>query len=239
LILSLSLSSIANRLPHGRVRWTKVDFCGYLATGHRTPWKRKRPDITVWINGYDGDRPILGVHCRRREYDPLQVKDWIYGQLGLTWKPKRRKPAPVPPFAITNQFFGETLKVCRYRAALGVQITREHFLLLVNDLRPTNDQRREWAGLYAWEFDIGPDVLKEALAARHRTYEADERARILGVTYAERQHLGLRRTGSIDLDKEARERARRDRYNAKRRTKRAQKRVISSRVSISTQHSGR
>jgi hypothetical protein len=41
------------------------------------------------------------------------------------------------------------------------------------------------------------------------------------VTYELRQRLGLRRTGSIDVDKEARERARRDRYNAKRRARRA------------------
>jgi len=41
------------------------------------------------------------------------------------------------------------------------------------------------------------------------------------MTYAERMQLTLRRTGSIDVDKQGRERARRDRDNAKRRAMRA------------------
>jgi hypothetical protein len=43
------------------------------------------------------------------------------------------------------------------------------------------------------------------------------------MTYAERQLLGLHRTGAIDVDKEGRERTRRDRYNAKRIVKRAKR----------------
>jgi len=33
-----------------------------------------------------------------------------------------------------------------------------------------------------------------------RNYTADERAKVLGMTYAERQLLRLRRTGAIDVD---------------------------------------
>jgi hypothetical protein len=64
-------------------------------------------------------------------------------------------------------------------------------------------------------------AVEQALKARHRTYTAAERAKLFNVTYELRQRLGLRRTGSIDVDKEGRERARRDRYNAKRRALRA------------------
>jgi hypothetical protein len=60
-------------------------------------------------------------------------------------------------------------------------------------------------------------------SARH--YTADERAKIFNLTYRERQQLQLRRTGSIDVDKAGRERARRDRYNAKRRAARAAARM--------------
>ena len=50
---------------------------------------------------------------------------------------------------------------------------------------------------------------------------ADERARMLNVPYALRQHLALHRTGAVDMDKEARLRATADRRNAKKRAKTA------------------
>ncbi len=69
---------------------------------------------------------------------------------------------------------------------------------------------------YGEQFGIDPALIERALATKHRCCKADERARIWGLTYAERQLLGLRTTGSIDVDKAGRERARRDRYNIKR-----------------------
>src|SRR5262249_32547215 len=85
--------------------------------------------------------------------------------------------------------------------------------------------RATFAELCRLDFDFDQETLEQALNARHRTYTADERAKIFNLTYAERQHLALRRTGSIDVDKEGRERARRDRYNAKRRADRAELRA--------------
>ena len=44
---------------------------------------------------------------------------------------------------------------------------------------------------------------KDCRGRRHkgpRNYTADERAKVLGMTYAERQLLRLRRTGAIDVD---------------------------------------
>src|SRR5262249_47768926 len=148
----------------------------------------------------------------------LEIKDEIKRRLGLAWKPKPKSGLP-PPFKIRNQFFGETLQWCRYK---GV-IAPEWFNLLINDLRPRGTHDRQRWGLahyYGKEFGISPEAVDEALASPHRTFKADERGRILGVTYAERQLLGLRPTGCIDVDKEERERARRDRYNIKRRVKR-------------------
>src|SRR5262249_16953831 len=85
--------------------------------------------------------------------------------------------------------------------------------------------RATFAELCRLDFGFDRETLAKALEERHRTYTADERAAIFNMTYAERQHLALRRTGSIDLDKEGRERARRDRYNAKRRAERAELRA--------------
>jgi hypothetical protein len=91
--------------------------------------------------------------------------------------------------------------------------------LLINDLRLRGDTKD--ATKYASEFGFGPGDLDLCMAATPRHYTADERAKILNLTYRDRQELGLRRTGSVDVDKAGRERARRDRYNAKRRASRA------------------
>jgi hypothetical protein len=77
------------------------------------------------------------------------------------------------------------------------------------------------------QFGIPASVADEVIATiKSRNYSAGERAAILGVAYAERQRLKLRRTGAIDLDREGRERLRRDRYNAKRKAERAEKRRV-------------
>jgi hypothetical protein len=208
----LSLSNIANCLPRGRVRGDVVDFVPPSASRHKG-WKRKRRTATVFLQG---DKDIY-VHCRHPDDDPIRIKDELKKRLGIGWKPKARKPAPIPPFWVRNQFLGETLKVCRDRE----RITPEQFNLIINDLRPTDEERKSFARYYGLEFGIDPEAVEKALTIHHRTYDADERAKILNLTYADRQRLGLRRTGSIDVDKQGRERARRDRENAKRRAQTA------------------
>jgi len=114
------------------------------------------------------------------------------------------------------------LKVCRHRKP-----TIESLGLLVNDLRPIDEPTKTWARWYGSELGFAPAVIEQAISSfKHRTYTADERAKILGVPYAKRQLLRLRRTGSIDVDKAGRERARRDRGNAARREKTAAERVV-------------
>jgi hypothetical protein len=105
------------------------------------------------------------------------------------------------------------------------------FALLINDLRLRGDARD--ALKYVREFGLSMADLEQCMRATLRHYTADQRAKILNLTYAERQRLGLRRTGSIDLDKAGRERARRDRYNAKRRAAHASARRAG--VNISSQ----
>ncbi|WP_147407826.1 hypothetical protein [Rhodopseudomonas palustris] len=168
----------------------------------------------VFINGDE-----IGVKVFRDGVDVIAIKDYVRRACGMdAWAPKRRKPTPRPavPHAVRNHFFGETLAVCRLRR----RIAPDHFALLINDLRLRGDAGRE-ALKYAREFGFGPADLERCMGATPRHYTADERAKILNLTFAERQHLGLRRTGSIDVDKAGRERARRDRYNAKRRAARA------------------
>jgi hypothetical protein len=55
-----------------------VAICGPFALNHKNKWKRKKPDILVFINGYyRSGNPIIGVDCYRPEYDPRQVIAWI------------------------------------------------------------------------------------------------------------------------------------------------------------------
>jgi hypothetical protein len=63
--------------------------------------------------------------------------------------------------------------------------------------------------------------MDHCMQADPRLLKADQRAEIFKLRYAERQALKLRRTGSVDVDKAGRERARRERWNAKRQAKRA------------------
>ena len=203
-----SLQSIAaalgGRVIRGRIPHVAAPFPG-----------RKKHDrsMHVFINGED-----IGVHIFRDGVDAIAIKDHVRRVCGLpAWQPRRRKPKPkaAVPLAVRNHFFGETLAVCRLRR----KIPDEHFALLINDLRLRCDAKD--AIKYSSEFGFSAAEIEQCLSATPRHYTADERAKILNLTYAERQQLGLRRTGSIDVDKAGRERARRDRYNAKRRATRA------------------
>ena len=82
-------------------------------------------------------------------------------------------------------FFAETLNVLRYWKHLGKPVTAEQFNLLINDLRPKDETAKMWARWYASEFGF-----EGFTYTKHQTYSADQRAKILGVTYADRQWLG-------------------------------------------------
>jgi hypothetical protein len=82
-------------------------------------------------------------------------------------------------------FFAETLNVLRYWKHLGKAVTAEQFNLLINDLRPKDETAKMWARWYASEFGF-----EGFTYTKHQTYSADQRAKILGVTYADRQWLG-------------------------------------------------
>lgn len=185
------------------------------------PWKGKRKNdrsLHIWIND-DGD---IGVKIFRDDVSWLEAKEYARQLAGLpAWKPRRRKTNPkrAVPFAVRNHFFGETLALCRFRK----KINPEQFALLMNDLRLRGDARD--AVKYVREFGLSMTDLERCMRATPRHYTADERAKILNLTYRERQQLQLRRTGSVDVDKAGRERARRDRYNAKRRAARAAARM--------------
>ena len=207
----LSLNSRPSNLPNGRFRGNKI-VCSGPEAASKKGWKKNRRTLTIYDNGDD-----IGVNCHHPDQDPIACKDWARAHLGLpAWKPRARKPTRDPiPQRERNQFFAETLNVLRYWKYLDKPITAEQFNLLINDLRPKDETTMRWARWYASEFGF------EVTYTKHYTYTADERAKILGVTYAERQWLGLKRTGSIDVDKAGRERARRDRGNAAKRAKRA------------------
>jgi hypothetical protein len=93
-------------------------------------------------------------------------------------------------------------------------ITFEQFALLINDLKNTGSAEKAMG--YARLFDFTKDDL-DSMRPDWRPFDADQRGAIWNLLLADRLRLNLRRTGCIDADKQARERARRDRYNAQRR----------------------
>jgi hypothetical protein len=202
-------AALGGRVVRGRIPHVAAPF----------PGKKKHDrSLHVFVNGDD-----IGVQVFRDGVDPIETKDYVRRVCGLPdWQPKRRKPKPKPavPLSVRNHFFGETLAVCRLRR----KIAPEHLALLINDLRLRGDIGDTVK--YIREYGFGPADLERCMATTPRHYTADERAKILNLTYRERQQLGLRRTGSVDVDKAGRERARRDRYNAKRRATRARARCL-------------
>jgi hypothetical protein len=199
-----SLHDIARRLG-GKVRGGRVVAPG---PGQR-PGDRS---LVVWINA-NGE---IGVHSHRgQDWHLCQV--FVRERCGIApWTPKPKKQAQwQAPRRERNQYVGEDLRIARSRKGM----TFPQFVVLVTDLKNTGSEAQ--AGRYAHEFGFSGAELEQALQAKPRTYTADERAAIFDITYSERMQLGLRRTGSVDVDKQGRERARRDRDNAKRRAKRA------------------
>jgi hypothetical protein len=211
--MMLSLETLARCLG-GRVRGDHVTVPGPEAVGKRG-CKTRRHTVTIYL-AHDGD---IRVNCHHSSHDPIDVKDWVRQTCGLpVWKPTRRGVKSEPSQKVRNQFFQESLRIARNRS----QIDFPQFCLLINDLKNarTSEVLRAGARALADEFEFS-DRLQEALRPLWRKYEADERAAIWRIQQEERLALGLRRTGCVDRDKAGRERDRRDRYNAKRRAKRA------------------
>lgn len=78
-----------------------------------------------------------------------------------------------------------------------------------------------WARVWAPWCSIDEAVrLAARVARRPYKFTADLLAEKVGLTYAERQALGITTIGAIDVGPDERERLRRDRYNAKRKEKR-------------------
>ena len=184
--------------------------------------KRNDRSLSAWVNG---DK--FGLYSHRGD-DWRSLDAHVRNRCGLEpWTPKRQRRAPKPvPFSTRNMFFGETLAICRHRK----RITFDQFGLLINDLKLRGDTQNAIGCARAFGFTTAD--LERAMQAAPRHYTADERAKVFGLTYAERQHLALRRTGSIDVDKAGRERARRDRHNAKRRAARQEARSVKVPASI-------
>jgi hypothetical protein len=204
---SMQLHDIARALD-GRVYKDQV---GAPAPG------RKRNDRSLSVKLLpDGD--IL-VNSHRGE-DWRGLKAYVRQRCGMpAWQPKT-KPVDKQnvPRSVRLQFLSETLKVCRHRP----HVTFDQFKLLINDARLAGVDVEH----YAEEFSFGTHDLERCMSAELAHYDADTRARILNLQYAERMQLGLRRTGSMDVDRAARQRLTADRRNAKKREKRAAARAV-------------
>lgn len=214
-----SLHDVAHALG-GSVRY---DRTGPHVVAPGPGQQRNDRSLSAWVNG---DR--FGLYSHRGD-DWRSLDAHVRDRCGLEpWRPTRPKRVPkTVPFGTRNMFVGESLAICCNRK----HVTSEQFELLINDLRLRDDAMAA-GGQYAREFGFTVAELEAAMQPAPRHYTADERAKIFNLTYAERMRLGLRRTGSIDLDKAGRERARRDRYNAKRRAARQAARAVSALASI-------
>ena len=202
--MPVNLQEVARALG-GRVRGDHVEA--------PSPGQKKRDrSLSVWISGND-----LRVHGHRDDMKWQDLKAYVLDRCGIPKpQPKMKDKAPgVVPFPVRNMFLGETLKICRNRA----RITFEQFALLMNDLRLTGKQANAMA--YAREFGFTAADVERCMRFELQGFTADQRAEIFDLLYAERQALGLRRTGSVDVDKAGRERARCARRNRNRRIKRA------------------
>lgn len=219
----LSLDTIAACLG-GRVRGDRVS-----APGSEAPTKkgarRRRRTLTVWIAPSGSD--IL-VHSHAG-VPWTEAKDFVRAQCGLKpWEPgsgnAASKPAPkkpLPPLAERDQFLAESLRIARHRG----HVTFEQLSLIINDLKnacPADEVERR-AIRYAREFGFTDSDAVEALRPAWRAYNADDRARVFAVSYGLHRLLDLRRTGCVDFGRAERRRLTHQRYNSKRRARRAQK----------------
>jgi len=202
---TLSLDGMASALGGVVVKGDKVTAPGPEAG------KRNRHAVTVWLNS-DGD---IGVNCHEGQ-DPIATKDWVRERCGLPrWQPKQRRKPRLPPLATRVHYLNEGLRIAYDRKNA---ITFSQFALIIADLK--NIDRPDDAICYARMFGFTTPDLDRAMSSDWRPYDADERGAIWNLSLADRLRLNLRRTGCIDADKPARERARRDRWNAKKREKR-------------------
>jgi hypothetical protein len=212
--MPVSLQTIAQAVG-GRVRGDRVEAPG-------PGCKKGDRSLTIWLGG-GGVR----VHSHRGTDWP-ELQDYVRRRCCMPkwgmpkWEPAANSPPNVPVY-VRTMFLSETLKICRNRK----RITFEQFALLINDLQLTGKTGRAIA--YAREFGFTDADVERCVKIAPQGFTADQRAEIFDLHYAERQALGLRRTGSVDVDKAGRERARCARRNRNRRIKRAQAKTVSNR----------
>jgi hypothetical protein len=140
-------------------------------------------------------------------------------RLGLPkWSPRKK----APPAAKGDPAFAR-LRLREVLRVLDPGVSREHFTFLINEARNAGLAPGQLAALCRL-YDFTAQDLKEILIKPARRYTAGAAAKVLGLTYARRMKLKIRTIGAIDMDKAGCERARRDRWNAKRRAQRAAKR---------------
>src|SRR5262245_57309504 len=110
----LTLHSIANAMG-GKVKGNRVRCPGPEAA-YKKGYKAKRYTFAIWLTD-DGEDIRVQSHHEDYRDNWRHNKDWAKSRLGITWKPKpkKRAPQPPPPFEVRNQFFGESLRISRYR----------------------------------------------------------------------------------------------------------------------------
>jgi hypothetical protein len=185
----------------------------------KTGWKSRRRTLSVWIENGE-----IRVHSHA-DVDWRVCRDWVLQKLGLPpWQPGRRnapspKPKPLPPLEKRNAFLGESLASARDRG----HVTFDQLSLIINDLKNAcpADEVESRATEIAGEFGYTEADAIDALRPAWRPYEAAERAKVFQVTFATYRRLGLRRSGCVDVDPAERRRLTHQRYNAKRRARRA------------------
>jgi len=201
----ISLPGLAAAL-RGRVRRDKT---GAHVVAPGPGCKGRDRSLSVWIEGDNlrchSHRGVGWQECQAYVRQRAALPEWT-----PTWK---AKPAPKRDKRFAGQRVREAMRF------LGPRPSAEQFTFLINEARNADATDGQLAGLCR-RYGFTAEDLAAILTTPARLYDATDAAKAIGLTYARRQQLRIRTIGAIDLDKAGRERARRDRYNAKRRAER-------------------
>ena len=156
------------------------------------------------------------VHSHRDRPYP-ELHRWVCLQVGIeSWKPKPKKPGEWKPTQASRQLLSESWRICQQQGANEAQ-----FDCLVNDFRLAGHKDKDWVRGRVGYLGKSDADFERAWAKEPRTYTAEERAPIWGLTHETFQRLYLHRSGCAEKTARERRRITRDRDNLRKRAKRA------------------
>jgi hypothetical protein len=175
----LTLNEIAYRTG-GKVRGDHVACPSPLSSSAGPRWKRNRKSVGVWPKPDGG----IAIQVWTND-DVMTVKRELERMLGIVWQPTRRRRLHARPAVKAPP---SSLYVRQVRRCLSQRPTFAAFALLLNEHRRAGGSQDQ-ARLYARELGFTADDVARCYAKPPRYFSADEKARVLGITYERRMAL--------------------------------------------------